>query len=210
MVIFIILFLCTYKLPKNERRKIILIIYLFYYRICFLFSFYMVKNSESEIKNQGQYEYYKTNLFYNFSTCMTSIQGVLCFFIFGGRILYRYSYFKRYLLIKRYKKNEKKALNDGGKLIMENCQIVETLNQYDDNSYDSKNTKINIISVILFQMVINLLFILFLYFINICFFFYFILLNNINSLNKKNLKIKIYLLLLLSLIFSFFCIKYKR
>jgi len=153
-----------------------MVIYIFIkYRIYFVIVFFIYSNNNGT--GITRYKHYtdRKSKSYNIATSLTCLQGFFCFLIFGGKILYRYSYLRRYFLIKRYKSNEKKALNDGEETNLENFQIIETLNQNDDSSYDSKNTQINIISTILFQMVIIIyiiyyIFILFLFLFNIFFF----------------------------------------
>ncbi|ORX53390.1 hypothetical protein BCR36DRAFT_25465 [Piromyces finnis] len=90
--------------------------------------------------------------FYNFASSVVSLQGTLNFIVFINKPLRRFAYTRKYILIKRFKRNEKKA-KDLSEISMENYQILESLNQYDDYNY---NSQINIISLTLFQTTIIL------------------------------------------------------
>jgi len=92
--------------------------------------------------------------FYNFAVSIASIQGVCNFIIFINKPLRRYAYTRKFILIQRFKKNEKKAKKSGVESL-ENCQILDSLNHYDNINY---NSHLNIITLTLFQLVGSILF----------------------------------------------------
>jgi len=125
------------------------IIYIFKW-VFFIIAYYIMSTHDIT-GNKTFFDYY------NIVVCLPSLQGMFCTMVLMNKPLRRYAYIKKYQLIKKYKKNEKKAIENDEEVSIENYQILESLVKYDDFKDHAKNTEINVIALSLFIMMITIL-----------------------------------------------------
>ncbi|ORX76787.1 hypothetical protein BCR32DRAFT_248457 [Anaeromyces robustus] len=120
-------------------------------------TFYIMSIDGSNPANKSIDEKIKFYNFYNFVSCFPSLQGVFCSLVLMNKPMRRYAYIRKHQLIRKYKKNEKKAIENDEEVSIENYQILESLVKYDDFKDHAKNTEINVIALSLFIMMITIL-----------------------------------------------------